>query len=71
MRTLARSVYRGQPLIKEQMVLTIFIERLHDAQLRWKLQKSKPVSPDAALALAVELHASMNIDPSHRSGFRP
>ena len=33
-RTLARRVYRGQPLIEEQMVLTSFIEGLHDAQLR-------------------------------------
>ena len=41
-RTLARRVYRGQPLIEEQMVLTSFIEGLHDAQLRWELQKRKP-----------------------------
>ena len=58
-RTLARRVYRGQPLIDEQMVLTSFIEGLHDSQLRWELRKSKPASPDAALALAVELHAFM------------
>ena len=32
-RTLARRVYRGQLLIEEQMVLTSFIEGLHDAQL--------------------------------------
>ena len=67
-RTLARRVYRGQPLIEEQMVLTRFIEGLHDAQLRWELRKSQPASPDAALALAVELHAFMKIDPSLRSG---
>ena len=67
-RTLARRVYRGQPLIEEQMVLTSFIEGLHDSQLRWELQKSKPASPDAALALAVELHAFMEMDPSLRSG---
>ena len=67
-RTLARRVYRGQPLIEEQMVLTSFIEGLHDAQLRWELRKSKPASPDAALALAVELHAFMEMDPSLRSG---
>ena len=36
-RTLARRVYRGQPFIEEQMVLTSFIEGLHDAQLRWEL----------------------------------
>ena len=35
-RTLARRVYRGQPLIEEQMLLTSFIEGLHDAQLRWE-----------------------------------
>ena len=62
------SVYRGQPLIEEQMVLTSFIEGLLDAQLRWELRKSKPASPDAALALAVELHAFMEMDPSLRSG---
>ena len=50
------------------MVLTSFIEGLHDAQLRWELRKSKPASPDAALALAVELHASMQVDTSLRSG---
>ena len=32
--TLARKVQRGQLLIEEQIVLTSFIERLHDAQLR-------------------------------------
>ena len=67
-RTLARRVYRGQPLIEEQMVLTSFIEGLHDSQLRWDFRKSKPTSPDAALALAVELHAFMEMDPSLRSG---
>ena len=50
------------------MVLTNFIEGLHDAQLRWELRKSKTASPDAALALAVELHAFMEMDPSLRSG---
>ena len=44
-RTLARRVYRGQPLIEEQMVLTSFIEGLHDEQLRWELLKSKPANP--------------------------
>ena len=67
-RTLARRVYRGQPLIEEQMVLTSFIEGLHDSQLRWELRKSKPASPDAALALAVELHTFMEMDSSLRSG---
>ena len=67
-RTLARRVYRGQHLIEEQMVLTSFIEGLHDAQPRWELRKIKPANPDAALALAVELHAFMEMDPSLRSG---
>ena len=67
-RTLTRRVYRGQPLMEEQMVLTSFIEGSHDAQIRWELRKSKPASPDAALALAVELHAFMEMDPSLRSG---
>ena len=67
-RTLARRVYRGQPLIGEQMVPTSFIERLHDAQLRWELRKSKPVCPDAALALEFELHALMEMAPSLRGG---
>ena len=67
-RTLARRIYRGQPLIEEQMVLTSFIEGLHDSQLRWELRKSKPASPDAALALAVELHAFMEMDPSLKNG---
>ena len=69
--TLARRVYRGHPLIEEQMVINSFIEGLHDAQLRWELRKSKPASPDAALVLAVELHAFMEMDPSLRNGFRP
>ena len=67
-RTLARRVYRGQPLIEKQMVLTSFIEGLHDAQLRWELRNSKPDSPDAALALAVDSRAFMEMDPSLRSG---
>ena len=67
-RTLARRAYRGQLLIEEQIVLTSFIEVLHDAQLRWELRKSKPASPDADLALAVELHAFMEMDLSLRSG---
>ena len=50
------------------MVLTSFIEGLHDSQLRWELRKSKPASPDAALALAVELHVFMEMDPSLRNG---
>ena len=64
MRTLARRVYRGKPLIEQQMVLTSFTERLHDVQLRWELRKSKPASADAALAFAVELHPFMERDPS-------
>ena len=67
-RTIAKRVSRGQPLIEKQMVLTSFIEGLHDAQFRWELRKSKPASPDAALALAVELHAFMEMDPSLRGG---
>ena len=67
-RTLVRRVYRGQPLIGEQRVLTSFIEGLHDAKLRWELRKSKPTSPDAALAIAVEHHAFMEMDLSVRSG---
>ena len=67
-RTLARRVYRGQPLIEEKMVLTSFVEGFQDAQLRWEFRKSEPASPDAALALAVELHAFMEMDPSLRSG---
>ena len=45
------------------MVLTSFIEGLHDPQFKWELRKSKPTNPDAALALAVELHALMVLDP--------
>ena len=67
-RTLAWRVYRGQPLFEKQMVLSSFIEGLHDSQLRWELRKSKPTSLDAALALAVELHAFMEMDPSLKSG---
>ena len=67
-RTLARRVYRGQPLIGEQMVLTSFIGGLHDAQLSREVRKSIPASPDAALALAVELNPFMEIDPSLRIG---
>ena len=51
-RTLASRVYRGKHLIDEQKVLNHFIERLHDAQLRWELRNSKPSNPDAALSLA-------------------
>ena len=68
MRPLARRTFRSQPLIEEQMVLTSFIEGLHDDQLRWELQKSKAASPHAALALAVELHVFMEMDPSLRGG---
>ena len=51
------------------MVLISCNEGLHDAQLSWELRKSKPASPDAALAIAVELHAFMEMDPSLRSGY--
>ena len=44
-RTLARRVYRGQLLLEEQIVLTGFIEGLHDAQFKWELRKSKPTNP--------------------------
>ena len=50
------------------MVLTRFIEGLHDAQHGWELRKSKPASPDAALALAVELHAFMKWIPVSEVG---
>ena len=60
----------GQPLIEEQMVLTRFIEGLHDVQPRWQLRKSKLASPDGALAHAVELHAFMEMIASLRSGSR-
>ena len=53
--------------MEEQIVLASFIEELHDAQIRWELRKSKTASPDVALALAVELHAFMEMDPSIRS----
>ena len=36
--TLGKEVYRAQPAFEEQMVLTSFIEGLHDPQLRWELQ---------------------------------
>ena len=50
------------------MVLTGFIEDLHDAHLRWQLRKSKLTSPDAALALLVELHDFTEMDHSLRGG---
>ena len=69
-RTLSRGIYRGQPLIEGQLVFTSFIEGLHDAQLRWEHRKSKPISSDAALALAVELHVFMEMDPSLKGGIQ-
>ena len=68
MRTLARRVYKGQPLVEEQMVLTSFLKGPQNAQLRWKLRNSKAASPVAALALALELHAFMEMGPSLRGG---
>ena len=50
------------------MGVTSFIEGLHDSHVRWELRKSKPASPDAPLALAVKLHAFMEMNPSLRSG---
>ena len=35
-----------------------------------ELRKSKPASPNAALALAVELNAFLERDPSLKCGFR-
>ena len=67
-RTLARRNYRGQPLIDEQMVLTIFIQGLPDAQFGWQVRKSKPASPNGALALAVELQVFKERDPSLGNG---
>ena len=66
-RPLVPRVYRGQPAIKEQLILTTFIENLHDAQIRWELQKNESVNPDAALALAVDLDAFMETDPILKS----
>lgn len=66
-RTLAKRIYRGQPAIEEQMVLTSFIEGLHNSIIRWELRKMKPVNPDAALALAVELHSFLEMEPSFPS----
>ena len=54
--------------MEEQTVLTSFIEGIHDPQLRWELGKSKPASPDGAVALALELNAFMEWDPSLRGG---
>ena len=68
MRTLARRIYRGQPLIDEQMVLNIFIQGLPDAQFGWQVRKNKPASPNGALALAVELQVFMERDPSLGKG---
>ena len=68
MRTLGGRIYRVQQLIEEQMLLSTFIEGLHNAQLRWELRKGKPASPDGALALAVELHTFMELDRSLRVG---
>ena len=64
MRTPARRVYRRQPLIKDQMALTSFFEGCHEAQLKWERGQSKPATPDAALVLAVELNAFMEVDPN-------
>ena len=50
------------------MVLTSVIEGLHNAQLRWELRKSKPASPDAARALAVELNYFTERDSSLKGG---
>ena len=50
------------------MVLTRFIEGLHDAQPRWELRKSKLASPDGALAHEVDLRAFMEMIASLRSG---
>ena len=69
-RTLARRVYKRQPLIEEQMVLTSFIEGLHDAQLRWGFRKSNPASRDGDLAFAVELHVFMEMDTNLRGGYQ-
>ena len=44
------------------------MDALHDARLRWELRKSRPASPDGALALAVERHAFMKVDPSLKGG---
>ena len=67
-RTLARRVYRGQPLIEEQIVLTSSIEGPHDAQIRGELRKSKSTTPNAPLVLAVELNAFMEMDLSLKCG---
>ena len=60
--TLARPAYCAFPHLVEQIVLTRFIEGLSDATLRWELRKSKPATPDDALALAMELNSFVEIE---------
>ena len=50
------------------MVLTSSIEGHHEARLRWELRMGNTASSDFALALAMELHAFMEFDPSLRGG---
>ncbi len=60
-RGLARQAY-ADPTVRDQLVLTTFIEGLSNPTLRWEVRKVKPTTADAALQHAVELQAFMEIE---------
>ncbi len=60
-RGLARQAY-ADPTVRDQLVLTTFIEGLSNPTLRWEVRKAKPTTADAALQHAVELQAFMEIE---------
>ena len=60
--TLARRADRAFHHLVEQIVPTSFIEGLSDATLRWEIRKSKPVTDDNALAVAMELNSFLEIE---------
>ena len=61
-RTLTRRAYRDHPHLLEQIVVTSFIEALHNSTLRWELRTLKPENADHALTKALELQAYLELE---------
>ena len=61
-RIRVRRAYQASSQLVEQISLTNFIEGLSDSTLRWELRRSKPATADDALALAMDLVSSLEIE---------
>ena len=66
-RALGRPAYRAHPHLIDQIILTSFIEGLQSSTLRWKLRKTKPLTADEALTLAIELDSFLALERQNKA----